>query len=312
MLDQENLNSHCKELDKFIQENMYLEKAGYKLRGEKEYELREKEEALKKFILDYKSKSRKPFIDVLNHIGKKLYQEKWDTDKSDLCKSALITKSYISQIKNEKTHKLNKYSILSIGFALNSKNLLLKNKLNMSPKNIMNELFLSRHEEFITINYYNPFDLVIIFCIEELANEECDIVDVDHFLKYQGLPYFSEILLKGFPTEDKKEKIGLMLDIIESFKIEQINQKYFTNDSDIKKYNEETYINNEIKDIKDYIIVKKKEYNQYFDENENNNINIDKEHLSTSVPVETIYLPEFKYHKEHYITKERNEGKNVV
>lgn len=306
MIDPDKLDSLCRELDKFIQDNMHIEESGYHMRDdlvgrEKDNEI----EKYKNFKSEYKDKdeSIKPFFYVLDDIGRKLY-EKWDEDKSDLWKYALISKDYVSKTKKENIKKINKYSILSIGFALNSKNLAMNNKLNKSAKDIMNELFLSRQEEKITINYADPFDLVIIYCLEKLADTECDITDIDIFLKHEGLPWFSEKLLINYSLGEKIERINFMLDKIKFFKLEKIKQKSYEKEEEKKeKENLEKMIN-----------ATKKDYKKYFEEmdKKKNANNYTKETPSASINTKKIYLPIFEYIKEYDGNKEKTKDNDAI
>jgi hypothetical protein len=292
MIDREKLDSLCKELDKFIQDNIYIEEPDYKMRDD-EKPIEKNNEILNKFISEYKTVNREPFHVVLN---KMINEIKLENEQPNIYKLALISKDHFSKLINNKNQP-KKNAIISLGFALNSKNIQKNNMLNKNPKLIMNELLISRRDEYFIIGYNDPFDLAIIFCLEKLADTECDITDIDYQLKSQGLPLLSEMLLKEFSIEQKLEMIESMIKIISFNKYEQLRKELSLiedeNEREYKKENKEEELGKKVSIIeseyKEYFECKEKNYNV------NNNVNEMDEYTLTSVSANAIYLPLFEY-----------------
>ena len=296
MLNCDELDALSKELNRFIQDNLYIEEPDYKLRPHRDRtnpaKFFQDKENVHDFILKNKKESEypPPFSTLLKKWSEQLYPKK-KKDFSDLHNMALITKSRYYQLITNKSEP-GKIVMLGLGFALINENLRQKNPLNKTPKEIMNELFISLRKNASFIRYDDPFDLVIIFCLEKIAIYECDITDVDYFLKTQELSWLSEKLLYKLPLDKKKIYIKSMLNQIKKNYLKYIGDLNFdTNTFEEKK-----------KKMKKEIEKIYNEYDSYFSEKEDNtNNNIDSVDDNSNlpfIPVNAIYLPILQ-HAEH-------------
>jgi hypothetical protein len=207
MIDPEKLDFLCKELDKFIEDKYRPAPAKFHIIHDEEEKLNDLDAFVNTKTLVKQQSLKDVIINKMNLLG---------LERQDLCISALITTQYYDNLISGT--KPPKARLMSLGFAFIDENLRQNNKLSMSPREIIDELFDAFDDMKYTLKETELYDVVIIFCLEEKIRE---IIDIDFFLNRKGLHDLSEIVLKDITTDvksrnNKPNMIKLLLDKINS------------------------------------------------------------------------------------------------
>jgi len=194
MLDQERLDSLCKELDKFIDEKYKVPPADFNLLRDETQKLNELDNHIKSNLKE--KEKRKPLADVLKNK-----MEMLGLERNELCILTLIPGYYYDKLVGGQ--KPSKFRLMSLGFALIDKTL---EKTATTPpeeiKEIMDELFHADNIDY-KIEDDNLFDVIIKFCLE---NKIYEIIEIDFFLEKKGETDLSERVLEGITQDEKNQE----------------------------------------------------------------------------------------------------------